>query len=400
MTNGTVDTRLRELRTLYDRELSENIMPFWVRHVRDAEAGGYHTCLDRDGTVYDYDKVCMWHAGRVIWTLSFLYNEYKKQSDWRDLAGWGVDFVQKHGFTPEGTMYYGLSREGRPIEASRDVYTELSAVLGFTEYARATGDGPLHEQAHDLFMKTWRAMHDPEAGHRPFMHQTRPVRIHGHSMITLNVLQELRRFHNDGRYDHLIDECIDTMANVHLDRERKALFELRTWDGEAVPGFQGRWINPGHMIEGGTFVIHEGKRRNDNSLISLGVDLIDWGFTWGWDAEYGGIFNDVDCDGLPVPSGDALRYEAKLWWQHAEALYGTLLAYLVTGEYRFLQWHEMVHDYSFSHFADPVYGEWIALLDRRGNPIGRAKGTARKNPFHIARNFYLCYRAAETALSE
>ncbi len=65
---------IHALRDFYYRELTENILPFWMNHARDAEAGGYHTCLNRDGSVYDYDKVCMWHAGRIIWTYAHMYN--------------------------------------------------------------------------------------------------------------------------------------------------------------------------------------------------------------------------------------------------------------------------------------------------------------------------------------
>ena len=110
-----------------------------------------------------------------------------------------------------------------------------------------------------------------------------------------------------------------------------------------------------------------------------------------WDPEFGGIFNDVDCEGLPEPTVAALRYDSKLWWQHAEALYGTLLAYCITGDEKFLRAYRLTHDYSFAHYADREYGEWRGILDRRGNPIGHAKGTSRKSAFHVARNFFLCY---------
>jgi len=51
--------------------------------------------------------------------------------------------------------------------------------------------------------------------------------------------------------------------------------------------------------------------------------------------------------------------------------------------------------YSFSHFADPEKGEWFATLDRTGRRIHSAKGTDRKNCFHIGRNFFWCARLAE-----
>ena len=383
---------LATLRDLYRDQLLDDILPFWVQHVRDRECGGYHTCLGRDGSVYDYDKLCMWHAGRVIWTFSFCYNELEPVPEWLDVARWGVDFVQAHGFAPDGTMHYALTREGEPLQPAQDVFTELSTVVGFSEFARATRDPALYEQAKAILMQVWERLQSPGRAYQPCLASTRPVRMHGHSMITLNVIEELRRYRAEPEYEAMIDECLDIMIRLHTKPSRRAIFELVTWDGDEIPGALGRWINPGHMIEGGTFVIHVGQRRGDAALIQTGIDLIDWGFEWGWDKEFGGIFNDVDAEGLPVPTVDALRYDSKLWWQHAEALYGTLLAYALTEESRFLDAYRLTHDYSFSRFADPEYGEWLATLDRRGNPIGMAKGTSRKGPFHIARNFYLCHK--------
>lgn len=107
----------------------------------------------------------------------------------------------------------------------------------------------------------------------------------------------------------------------------------------------------------------------------------------GWDTEFGGIFNDIDAEGKPLWGVDLLLADSKLWWQHAEALYGLLLAYVETGEEWFWQAYEKVHAYSFEKFADPEHGEWFAYLDRTGRLINEAKGSNRKCCYHVGRNF-------------
>ena len=390
---------LAELRDFYRRELLDNILPFWLQYARDRACGGYHTCLNRDGSVYDHDKLCMWCHGRIIWTYSFLYNELERNEEWLEMARWGVDFVRQHGFAPDGSMYYALTREGRPLLPAQDVFTELFAAMGFSEFARATSDEALYQQAKGILLRVWEMLKTPGNAYQLFDAGTRPVRLHGHYIITLNVVQELRRYRQEPAYEEMIDDCLRTIVNLHMKQDRRLVYELVGWNGEEVSGSYGRWINPGHMMEGGIFIIHEGQRRGDEGLVRNGVNLIDWGFERGWDAEFGGIFNDVDSHGLPVPTGDALRYVTKLWWQHAEALHALLLAYAVSRDERFLRAYWQTHDYSFANFADPDGGEWFASLDRRGNRIGEAKGTARKSPFHIARNFYLCYRLLEKLTS-
>ena len=65
---------LKELKQRYETTLFDSVMPFWLDHSLDKEHGGYFTCLDRDGAVYDTSKY-VWLQGRQVWTLSRLYNK-------------------------------------------------------------------------------------------------------------------------------------------------------------------------------------------------------------------------------------------------------------------------------------------------------------------------------------
>ena len=53
----------KELAKLYKNELLENVLPFWLNHSQDLEFGGYYTCLNRNGDVFDTDKF-IWLQGR------------------------------------------------------------------------------------------------------------------------------------------------------------------------------------------------------------------------------------------------------------------------------------------------------------------------------------------------
>jgi len=393
-------TRICRLRDAFRTSLLDDVLPFWLRHAPDRECGGYFTCLDRDGSVYDPDKLCLWGQGRIAWTFAYLYNEFEARPEWLDMARLGVEFLIRHGFAPDGTLYYSVARDGQPLKPSQDIYAELSTVCGFTEFARATADEQLHRRARDLFLGVWNRLAQPGMAAQPYLAAARPARLHGHSLICLNVLQELRRFRADPECDRMIDACIETIVRFHLRRDRRCILELVGWGrGEDLPGSRGRWINPGHMIEGGIFIIHEGRRRGSRELMALGLDLIEWGFERGWDREFGGIYNDVDEQGLPIPGAEGLLAPAKLWWQHAEALYGLTLAFGETGRPELLEKTERVVAYCQTHFADPVHGEWFAVLDRRGQVLCPAKGTDRKNTYHLARNVFHACRELERLLA-
>jgi hypothetical protein len=72
------------LADFYRKQLKTQILPFWLKHAADRECGGYLSCLDRYGNVYDADKVDILMQGRISWTFSWMYNEFERQQEWLD----------------------------------------------------------------------------------------------------------------------------------------------------------------------------------------------------------------------------------------------------------------------------------------------------------------------------
>ena len=385
--------RLQELAAFYRSQLLDDIVPFWETNALDPEYGGFVTNRDRDGSVFEWDKICLWGNGRMIWAFSHLYNELEPRASWLELAGNGLEFAQTHVLDPSGRAYYSLTRDGRPLEGPRDVFSDLFHIQGFSEYARATGDEALAESAWVWLQRIWVLMQIPGKAHQP-LGETMPLRALGHPIIMLNVIDELRRFRDRPQLRAMADECLRLILDVHTNRQRRLTFENVRWDGDPAPAHWGRNVTPGHMIEAGIFIIHEAKWRGDEALTTRGIELIDWGLACGWDKEFGGIYNNIDSEGVPI--ADTWLYMApdKMWWQHTEALYGVLLAYVLTGEHRFRESYEQLHEYCFRHFADPEFGEWFGVLDRGGHRVNDGKGYARKSLFHIGRNFLNAHRLA------
>ena len=67
-------TDFASLAAKYRHELYDNVLPFWLEKSQDLEYGGYFTCLNRDGSVFDTDKF-VWLQGREVWTFAMLYNK-------------------------------------------------------------------------------------------------------------------------------------------------------------------------------------------------------------------------------------------------------------------------------------------------------------------------------------
>jgi len=144
-----------DLADFYEQQLRTQILPFWLKHAPDRDGGGYFSCLDRYGNVYDPDKVDILMQGRISWTFSMMYNEFEPRQEWLDFARLGVEFVLKHGFREDGRIYYALRRDGRPLEEPSIYHAELSNLIAMAELARATKDEALYQMARKTFEKAW-----------------------------------------------------------------------------------------------------------------------------------------------------------------------------------------------------------------------------------------------------
>jgi N-acylglucosamine 2-epimerase len=175
--------------------------------------------------------------------------------------------------------------------------------------------------------------------------------------------------------------------------EYKVLLENVGPEGEFLDEPDGREVNPGHAIETAWFIMEESRNRdNDQELLRRACCILDWSLEFGWDDEYGGILYFKDCKGYPSP-----RYEhdMKLWWPHNEAIYATLLAYHLTGESKYLEWHTKIHDWSYRYFPDRQNGEWYGYLHRDGTISSTLKGNMWKGPFHLPRMQLNCWKLLE-----
>jgi len=378
------------MQCLYRHTLLSDVIPFWLKHGLDPVHGGVMTCLDRDGSVLDTDK-SVWFQGRAGWMFATLYNTVERRAEWLDAARSCIEFSRKHCFSPEGKMYFSVTREGLPLRMRRYVFSESFAAIANAAYAKSCGDSQAAEDAMKTFATYLRYSFTPGVM-APKFEPTRPMQGIGAHMIGIVTAQELRENLGDvfvsGRTcTEWIDFSISAIERLFLKPELEALLEVVGPNGELIDHHDGRTLNPGHAIECAWFIMHEGVRRKDSRLVSLGLTILDWMWERGWDEEYGGLFYFRDLRGLPVQE---YWHDMKFWWPHNEAIIATWLAYQITGEEIYRRRHQLVHDWSFEHFADPEFGEWYGYLHQDGRISSRSKGTMYKGPFHLPRMLWYC----------
>lgn len=392
--NYTNDDLLR-LEQFYRGQLLNDTVPFWFPRAIDEEYGGYLFMRDRDGSLIDDDKA-VWIQGRAAWLLSTLYNTVEQRPEWLHGAKSGIDFLNKYCFDTDGRMFFHVARDGRAIRKRRYFFSETFAVIAMATYAKATGDEQIAMQARELFGKCIEYASDPSLLPAKFTN-TRPAKGIGVPMIMINTAQQLRDTIGDPCCDQSISKWIKEIETDFVKDDIACVMEQVAPDGSVINHIDGRTLNPGHAIEGAWFILNEAKyRNNDSQLIRLGCKMLDYMWERGWDNEHGGILYYRDVYNKPVQE---YWQDMKFWWPHNETIIATLLAYLMTGDQKYAEWHKMVHDYAYSHFHDQDYGEWYGYLHRDGSLAQPGKGNLFKGPFHLPRQEWFCSQLIKQHLS-
>lgn len=386
---------MQDYSTLYKNALLNDVVPFWEEYSIDRENGGYFTCLDKKGEVYDTDKF-MWLQGRQAWTFSMLYNKVESNPKWLEIAKNGIDFLIDKGMDAEGNFYFSTTASGQPLVQPYNIFSDCFAAMAFSQYATATGDEGIKKLAKETYFNILKKKDNPKGiyekstGHRPLKSFALP-------MILSNLVMELEDVLEPEEVERTIDLSVHEVMEVFLDKESGLIYEFVRPDGTLEDSFNGRLLNPGHGIEAMWFMMDIGVRRNDQNLIKKASETIIKILEYSWDTKYGGIFYFMDAKGSPPQQ---LEWDQKLWWVHLESLVALAKAFEHTGKPEYMQWYNKVHDYAWPRFSDPKNGEWFGYLNRQGQVLLELKGGKWKGCFHVPRAFYQCWKSFEVIESK
>lgn len=364
---------LSQLRAQYETSLFESVLPFWMKHSIDPEHGGFFSCLDREGAIYDPRKY-VWMNGRQVWMLSRLYNTAEGRPEWLDAARGGAEFLRKFAFDDQGRCWFSLTASGEPAGFQRKPYGAVFVQLGFDEYAKASGDPAFQSLADELYarIRTWIA--NPTLLGRPALPGAPRLR----SLADLYVFLFMGLQRDD---DALLQEALSQVPHFFTD-DGTLLYENAPVDAAAREFPEGRLISVGSVFEVAWLVLRALERHPDDALAQRILNVIEGAWRYGWDPQHGGLFYFQDLNGRPPAQ---LEWDMKLWWVHVEAMLAFLVAYQRTADEKWLRYLEELNVWIWQCFPDRTRGEWFGYLSRNGEPSHLLKGGAYKGCFHIPR---------------
>ncbi|MFC1479245.1 AGE family epimerase/isomerase [Planctomycetota bacterium] len=372
----------------YRSALADDVIPFWQKYSIDTEHGGYFTCLERDGSVFDTDKF-IWLQARQVWLFSMLYQELEKQDEWLETAKIGADFLRNYGRDDKGDWYFSLAQDGNPLVQPYNIFSDCFAAMAFSRYAQITGSDEDRAIAEKTLQHILDRRDNPRGQYSKTVPGTRPMASMALPMILANLMLEMEWMSDAHMVESLLDDCICALTDTFKNPDTGLLHEHVSPDGSLVDSFEGRLINPGHGIEAMWFLMDIAQRKDDKDLIDKAVDTVITILEFGWDTEFGGIYYFMDSQGNPP---EQLEWDQKLWWVHLETLVALSMGFRITGRDEVWAWYEKVHDWAWGRFPDPEYGEWYGYLNRKGEILMPLKGGKWKGCFHVPRALYRCMR--------
>lgn len=383
-----MDLDFAELAQLYQTTLLNNVLPFWANFSLDHAQGGYFTCLDRQGSVYDTDKF-IWLQNRQVWIFSMLYNQLEARQDWLAIARHGAEFLAHHGRDSEGNWYFALTQSGQPLVQPYNIFSDCFAAMAFSQYACASGQEEAKQIALQAYENVLRRKDNPKGVYTKIYPGTRPLKNLAVPMILANLSLEMAWLLESDRLATILAQTVQEVMTDFYDPHRGLIYENVSPDGQQVDCFDGRLINPGHGIEAMWFIIDIAQRQGNTALIHQAVDAILSSLAWSWDSEYGGIYYFMDAEGHPPQQ---LEWDQKLWWVHLETLVALSMGYRYTHRPDCWKWYQTVHEYTWQHFSDHSHGEWFGYLNRQGQVLLNLKGGKWKGCFHVPRALYQCWQ--------
>ena len=272
--NLTTDTMdFQKLAGEYKSELLDSVLPFWLEHSQDKQYGGYFTCLERDGSVYDTDKF-IWLQGREVWLFSMLYNKVEKRPEWLECALQGAEFLKKYGHDGNYNWYFSLTRDGRPLVDPYNIFSYTFATMAFAQLAIASDDAGYAAIAKKTFDRVLEKRSNPKGKWCKAHPGTRPIKDFALPMILCNLSLEIEQLIDKQLIDQTIETCLHEVMEVFYQKDLGLIVEnVSAEDNSLVDSFEGRSVNPGHSLEAMWFIMDLGKRLGRPELIDKAVEL-------------------------------------------------------------------------------------------------------------------------------
>ena len=379
---------LPQLAASAEKELRGNILPFWLKHTRDRERGGFYGLIDQDMNVRQNAPRGALLTSRILWTFSAAYRVYR-DPEYLEMARWAYrDLRDNFRDRAFGGLYWSITADGKPQQTLKQVYGQAFGIYALAEYYRATGEQPALDEAIAIYRLLEQYAHDGKNGgyfdalNREWQPQKRnllgpaPKSQNSHIHI-LEAFTNLLRVWPDESLRGRQRELIELMLTRIIDLRTNHLVLFMKNDWTPV----GEEFSYGHDIELSWLLVEATEQLDDQILLKrvkpVALAMAQVTLAEGLDRD-GAVFNEGNAHGVTNLNKD--------WWSQAEAAVGFLSAYQLSHEPKYFAAAQHSWNFIEAKMVDRKSGDWYESLQRDGTPLRRSKASVWKCPYHNSRS--------------
>ena len=140
---------MEKVRTILEKDLKENVVPFWNNMV-DKEFGGFYGAVDMEHQIIKEAPKGIVYISRILYSYSGLYLKYKVEN-YLECAKVAYEFLTKKMYDEEfGGFYWSCTNEGKPLNDNKHLYGVSFALYGLANYYMASKDIEVLKYAEEM----------------------------------------------------------------------------------------------------------------------------------------------------------------------------------------------------------------------------------------------------------
>lgn len=392
-----------------EKELSENILPYWEKFARDESTESFYGAIDNEnhGDAGAYRTIVM--AARYLWTYSSAARFYHK-AKYLDMADYAYRCIGKNFFdTLNGGMFWAVNADGELLDSRKQIYGEAFSIYAISEYAAALKevrnlDYPstvVMDKALALYtMLEARARDKVNGGYCEALSagwtpsektalSSKDIDCAKSMNTNLHVMEAYTNLYRTMAVVYpeqketraLIGSSLKSLVNVHLEKILGSDNHLKLYFDAEWNQIGKKEISYGHDIEASWLLWEAANELEDTELQAavrpVSINIARTAMAEGFDKNSGG-FENTFLDGK--------KDTTRIWWNQAEALNGFYNAWELTGGEDFKYAFQKEWQWIKNSQKDCVNGDWFWAVSKEGKPdLNEVKGGNWKTSYHNAR---------------
>jgi mannobiose 2-epimerase len=358
----------------FKKEITSNILPFWMNHSPDPINGGFYGALTNDLQVHNEIPRSAILVARILWSFAAAYRKFGVTS-YLDSAQYAYDYLMGTFRDPlyEG-IYWNVDLHGQPVTNRKHHYAQAFAIYSLSEYYQASGSEESLGYAQKLFALLEIHAYDPvnqgyiEGSSREWS-TLEDMRLSDKDMNCRKSMNTL--LHMLEAYTGLAQVWSEPQVITQLARLLEVFLThvIHPETGHLQLFFDDQWhslsntISFGHDIEC-SWLLWEAALAAGDAQLSERVrqavlKMARAVYADGRDKD-GSLFQEGDPQGIkPID---------KEWWTQAEGVVGFYNAWQLTGDEIYLSAAEDCWTIIQTKLIDRQYGDWLKRIHPDGSP--------------------------------